>query len=132
MRKLLLLLPLLLGGCADITTALNPPYEPEVIHLYNSDAFKADDDECKAAGANYKPHFSIGKVAAAAVTGATSNTSLIPVSPLVPAYGAAGGAVGAAADGLDVMSGQHANVYRNCLHDETHWDHSAVLADPRN
>jgi len=72
-----------------------------------------------------------GLAVARTVTGATSNTSLIPISTLVPVYGAAGGALGAASDGFDVMSGTHSAVFRNCLHDETLIDHSAVVADPR-
>lgn len=126
----LLALPLL-SGCVALTDALAPPYIPEPIHIYDQDVFEADVRECRQAGADFKPHFSFGSVATAAVRGATSDTSLVPLSPLVPVYGAAGGALGATTDGLDVMSGQHAAVFRNCLHDETLIDHSAVLADPR-
>lgn len=133
MRKLLACaLPLLLAGCADLATALSPPYIPEPIHIYDPTQYAADVEECKTAGAAFKPHFSFGAVASSAVTGATGNTSLIPFSPIVPVYGAAGGAVGAAAQGLDVMNGQHANVFRNCLRDETRRDRSAIVADPRN
>ena len=132
MRKLMLALPFFLGGCGDLETALNPPYAPEPIHIFDAAGYQADLKECQAAGAAYKPHMSIAGVVSKTVDGATANTSLIPVSPLVPLYGAAGGAVGAASDGFDVMSGQHANVYRNCLRDETRRDHSAILADPRN
>lgn len=133
MRKLFVLaLPLLLGGCADLATALVPPYVPEPIHIFDQDQYAADVAECRTAGANYKPHFSVGAVATAAVTGATADTSLIPFSPVVPLYGAAGGAAGAAAQGLDIMSGQHSNVFRNCLRDETRRDRSAIVADPRN
>jgi hypothetical protein len=130
MRSLLLALPLCLGGCTTLTDALAPPYVPEPIHIYDQMSFASDVIECRKAGANYKPHFSFGNVATAAIRGASSDTSLVPLSPLVPVYGAAGGAAGAAADGLDVMSGSHANVYRHCLHDETLIDHSAVLANP--
>lgn len=131
MRVLLLALPLLLSSCVSIADALAPPYIPEPIHVYNQAVFDADVLECRQAGANFKPRFSFGSVATAAVRGATSNTSLIPISPYVPVWGAAGGAAGATADGLDVMSGQHANVFRNCLHDATQIDHSAVLVNPK-
>lgn len=132
MRKLLALtLPLLLAGCGDLASALQPPYNPEPIHIFDQAQYQSDVDECRAAGANYKPHFSFGAVATAAVSGASANTSLIPFSPIVPVYGAAGGAAGAAAQGLDVMNGAHANVFRNCVRDETRRDRSAIVADPR-
>lgn len=127
---LLLTLPLL-SGCEAITDALAPPYVPVPIHVYDMAAFEADVLECRQAGANYKPHFSFGAVASSAVKGATSDSSLVPLYPPVLAWGAAGGAAGATADGLDIMSGSHANVFRNCLHTETLIDHSAVLVDPR-
>lgn len=131
MRNLMLAVPLCLCGCAQITDMIAPPYVPQPIHIYDKVAYEADVAECQAAGATFKPHFSIGSAVARTVTGATSNTSLIPISPLVPVYGAAGGALGAASDGFDVMSGTHSAVFRNCLHDETLIDHSAVVADPR-
>jgi len=121
---------LALSGCADLTAALAPPYVPKPIHVYKPVQFAADDAECAKAGATYVPKFSIGSVATATVDGATSNSSMIPLSPWVPVAGAAGGALRSSADGLDVMSGQHANVYRNCLHDETLIDGSAVLVNP--
>ncbi len=133
MRNLLALAILpLLAGCQDVSTALVPPYIPEPIHIFDHAQYEADVAECRAAGARYKPHFSFGSVASAAVSGATSDTSLIPFNAAVPIYGAAGGAVGATANGLDIMSGQHANVFRNCLRDETRRDRSAIVADPRN
>lgn len=133
MRKVLvLILPLFLGGCANLLDMLAPPYVPEPIHVYDQAQYAADVGECQAAGAAFKPHFSIGSAVAKTVTGATSNTSLIPISPLVPAYGAAGGALAATSDGLDVASRQHANVARNCLRDMTRRDRSAVVADPRD
>lgn len=131
MRLLLVALLPCLSGCASIADALAPPYVPEPIHVYNQTTYDVDVLECQQAGASYKPHFSFGAVATSAVRGATSDTSLVPLSPLVPVYGAAGGAVGAAADGFDVMSGSHANVFRHCLRDETLIDRSAVLANPR-
>lgn len=130
-KKLLLALPLFLCGCAPFTDMLAPPYVPEPIHVFDQAQYDADVAECRAAGAAYKPHFSVGTAIAKTVDGATSNTSLIPLSPLVPAYGAAGGVLGAASDGLDVMSGQHANVFRNCLRDSVRRDRSAIIADAR-
>lgn len=132
MRAIAAALPFLLCGCATLTDALAPPYVPEPIHIYDAAQYAADVKECQAAGANYRPRFSVGSALSKTVGGATANTSLIPLSPLVPVYGAAGGAVGAAADGFDVMSGAHANVFRNCLRDETRRDRSAIVADPRN
>ena len=131
MRKLLLLLPFFLPGCAAITDLLAPAYTPQPIHIYSPAQYAADELECKTAGANFKPQASIGTLITKTVDGATSNTSLIPISPMVPFYGAAGGLAQGGSDALDVASGQHANVFRNCLHDETLIDHSAVLADPR-
>lgn len=131
MRKMMMAIPFLLSGCASLTDMLAPPYLPEPIHVYDADQFAADVLECKTAGANYKPHVSLGSALAMTVEGATSNTSLIPISPLVPVYGAAGGALGAASDGFDVMSGQHSAVYRNCLRDEVRRDRSAIVVDPR-
>lgn len=131
MRLLSLALLFCLGGCGSITEMLAPPYVPEPIHIYDADQFAADLLECKTAGANYMPHVSLGSALAKTVEGATSNTSLIPISPLVPVYGAAGGALGAASDSFDVMSRTHGNVFRNCLHDTTQIDHSAVLANPK-
>jgi hypothetical protein len=128
--RLLLALPLL-AGCAPIADVLAPPYVPVPIHIYDQAQYEADKAECAAAGVAFVPQFSFGSALSQTVDGATSNTSLIPVSPLVPAYGAAGGAIRAASDGLDVMSGQHASVYRNCLSDELRNDKSAIVADPR-
>lgn len=128
---LLLAFLLPLSGCVALTDALAPPYVPEPIHVYDMAAFEADVLECRAAGANYKPHFSFGAVASSAVKGATADSSLVPLYPPVLAWGAAGGAAGATADGLDVMSGSHAAVFKNCLHDETQIDHSAVLINPK-
>lgn len=128
----ILLAALCLCGCASLTDMLAPPYVPVPIHVYDKDQFGKDLDECKLAGKDWVPTFSIGALATKTVDGATSNTSLIPISPLVPLYGGAGGAASAAADGLDVMSGQHANVFRNCLHAELLHDHAAVVADPRD
>lgn len=131
MQRLIVLAALVyLGGCAQMADYLAPPYVPAPIHIYNSKQYAADVAECEAAGNNWTPSFSVGSAASSTVDGATSNTSLIPITPLVMAYGAAGGAAKAAADGLDVASGQHANVFRNCLHDETQIDGSAVVADP--
>ena len=130
-RALALFVLFALGGCADLTAALAPPYVPEPIRVYKPEEYAIDDAECAKAGANYVPKFSIGSVLTATVDGGTSNSSMIPLSPWVPVAGAAGGALRASADGLDVMSGEHANVYRNCLHDETLIDGSAVLVNPR-
>lgn len=118
------------SGCAAITDALAPPYNPLPIRVYDNVQFAADITECKLAGKNWVPQFSFRSFASKTVDGATSNTSLIPIDPLIPLYGAAGGAASAASDGLDFASGQHANVYRNCLHDETLIDRSAVIANP--
>jgi hypothetical protein len=131
MRKLLTVLPIFCAGCAPLADLLAPPYVPVPIHVYEQVQYDADLAECRAAGAAFKPQFSVGTAIAKTVDGAVSNTSLIPLSPLVPVYGAAGGAVSAASDGLDVMSAQHQNVFRNCLRDETRNDKSAVIADPR-
>lgn len=128
---LLLALPLL-SGCAALTDALSPPYEPQPIHIYDRPTFDADVLECRQAGKDFKPKFSFGAVASAAVKGATADSSLVPLYPPVLAWGAAGGAAGATADGLDVMSGSHAAVFKNCLHDETQIDHSAVLVNPKD
>lgn len=130
MRQLLLALPLVLCGCGNIQDLIVTPYVPQPIHIYDQAQYDADVAECRAAGVAFQPRFSIGGALAKTVRGATSNTSLIPVSPLVPVYGAAGGAVGAASDGLDLMSAQHRNVFRNCLHDETRRDGSAIIANP--
>ncbi len=123
-----------LSGCAaqlaGLEAVLAPPYVPVALHVYDEAQYDADNAECGKAGAKWKPTFDVGDAINSTVTGATSNTSLIPVSPLVPAYGAAGGLAKATADGLDFASSQHANVYRNCLHDETQIDRSAVVADP--
>ena len=132
MRKPLLILPFFLGACAPITDMLAPPYSPVPIRVYDATQYASDVTECQAAGASYKPQFSLGGALTKTVDGATENTSLIPVSPLVPAYGAAGGALGAASDGLDLASRQHANVFRNCLFSELFHDHAAVVADPRD
>lgn len=132
MRMLLMLLPVLLSGCAPITDMLAPPYEPVAIRIYSQAQYEADVVECRQAGTAFKPNFSLGGALAQTVKGATSNTSLIPISPLVPIYGAAGGAVGAASDGFDVMSAQHQNVFRNCLLDAVRMDKSAIVADPRD
>ncbi len=130
-QQLATVLPLLLSGCAGLTDVLAPPYMPEPIHVYDQAQYDADVAECRLAGANYKPQFHLGTVVAKTMDGATSNSSLIPVSPWVPVAGAAGSALSATTDGLDVMSGQHANVFRNCLRDETRRDRSAIVADPR-
>ena len=131
MKHAILALCLVLGGCTGLQAVIAPPYVPEPIHIYDQAQYAADVLECSAAGANFKPQFSLRTIITKSVQGATSNTSMIPLSPLVPAYGAAGGALGAASDGLDVMSGQHAAVYQNCLRDELHNDHAAVLVDTR-
>lgn len=133
MQKLLLLaLPLVLCGCGAIKDAVAPAYEPVPIRIYDQVQYDADVAECRAAGIAFKPRFSFGHVVSQTVSGATSNTSLIPVSPLVPVWGAAGGAIRSTSDGLDVMSGQHQNVFRNCLRDLTRRNGSAIVADPRD
>lgn len=132
MRMFLILPLVILGACAPLATALNPPYMPAPIHIYDQTQYDSDNKECAQAGADWKPHFSFGAVAAKTISGATSNSSLIPISPLVPAYGAAGAALSATTSGLDVMSVEHANVYRNCLRDATRRDRSAIVADPRD
>lgn len=130
MRLLLLALPLVLCGCGSIEDVLVTPYVPQPIHIYDQAQYNADIAQCRAASVAFKPRFSLGGAIAKTIRGATSNASLIPVSPLVPVYGAAGGAVGAASDGLDVMSAQHQNVFRNCLHDVTRRDGAAIIANP--
>lgn len=132
MRRLALIFPFLLTGCGAIADMAAPAYEPETIRIYDQAQYQADVNECRAAGAAYKPHFSLGGAVTRTLDGASSNSSLIPLSPLVPAYGAAGGAAAAVNDGLDLASRAHANVFRNCLHDETARDRSAVIADPRD
>ena len=131
MRPIIFAAALALSGCGVITNALAPDYEPVPIRVYLPSQYASDVAECSAAGKSYTPKFSLGGALAKTIDGATSNSSMIPLSPLVPAYGAAGGAAKAASDGFDVASETHANVYRNCLHDETQIDKSAVLADPR-
>lgn len=128
----LLALPLFVSGCADMANVLTPAYVPEPIHTYDKTQYDLDLAECMAAGKAYQPHFHFGTVIKSTIEGATSNSSLIPINPMVPVAGAAGAAVSSTADGLDVLSGQHANVFRHCLTDETSWDHSAVLANPRD
>lgn len=130
--RLLLSLPVVLCACAPVTDILAPAYEPQTIRVFDKSQYDADNVECKTAALAFVPKFSFGGAITQTVTGATANTSLIPISPLVPLYGAAGGAVRAASDGLDLASRQHANIYRNCLHDFTSRDRSAIVADPRD
>lgn len=132
MRLLLLALPLTLCGCGAITDALTPAYVPETIRIYDQARYQADLAECSAAGRAYKPKPSLRGTIVETIGGATSNSSMIPISPWVPVFGAAGGAISSANDGIDFASRQHANVFRNCLKDETAHDGSAILADPRD
>lgn len=132
MRLLLAALPLILVSCAPFTDALTPAYMPAPIRIADSARYQADVAECQAAGMAYQPPDSLRGAIVETVRGATANSSMIPLSPLVPVYGALGGAVGAVNDGFDLASRQHANVFRNCLIEETRRDGSAVLADPRD
>lgn len=130
MRSLIPAGLLLATGCAPFSNFLTPPYVPIPIKIFDASVYAADVALCQAAGTDFKPQFSFGSALAKTVDGATANTSMIPISPLVPAYGAAGGAAGALSDGLDVMSAQHRNVYRNCLRDFVRRDGSAIVVDP--
>lgn len=121
---------MLITGCAPIAKIIAPPYIAQPIRVYKPDQYALDLTECMKAGDDYQPSFNSGSTATATVKGATSNSSLIPISPLVPAYGAAGALLQSLMDSLDVASGSHANVARNCLHDETMIDGSAVLVNP--
>ena len=120
------LISLLLSGC----TVFKPDYSVVTIRVNNRAVYALDLDECKTAGMNYHPDFSVASSVSKTVSGATSNTSLIPVSPLTPVYGAAGGVLSSVNDGFDIASSQHRNVFLNCLSDETMFDHSAILAKP--
>jgi hypothetical protein len=132
MRFALLTLPFLLGGCASIVDAIAPPYAPEPIKIFDQAQYDSDLEMCRAAGTAYKPRFSFGKAISKTVAGATDNSSMIPLSPLVPVFGAAGGATSAAADGFDVMSREHANVFKHCLQDSLRRDGAAIIANPDN
>jgi hypothetical protein len=131
-RSLLLAFLLLGTGCAPFSDLLVAPYVPIPIKVFDVATYEADVTLCRVAGANFKPQFSFGSALAKTMDGATSNASMIPVSPLVPAYGAAGAAASALGDGLDVASGQHRAVFKNCLKDFVHRDGSAIVADPGN
>lgn len=65
MRTLLLVLPVFLTGCAPMLAMLAPPYVPQPIHVYGQSAYAADLAECQAAGAAFKPQFSIGSAVVA-------------------------------------------------------------------
>ena len=129
MKAIILILPLFLCGCADLSAIIAPTYVPVAIHVYDAGQYAADQAECRIAGANWKPKLALGAIATKTIDGATANASLIPISPLVPVAGAAGGALG---DGLNVSSASHNNVFRHCLYDETQIDHSAVIARPED
>ena len=131
MRLQILFLPFLLCGCADISTVLAPPYVPDPIHIYKPLVYEADVNECLAAGAAYNPPFSVGSLLAGTWDGGTANTSLAPLDPWTVGAGAAGGAAKVLGDDLNILSGVHAIVARNCLRDETLIDGSAVLLNDR-
>jgi hypothetical protein len=123
---------LFLCGCGAIADAFAPPYFPEPIRIFDQPRYDSDLAMCRAAGISYKPHLSFDRALSKTVAGAADNSSMIPVSPLVPVFGAAGGAASAAADGFDVMSRQHANVFKHCLQDALRLDGAAIIANPDN
>lgn len=121
-RFLKLLPTLILLGCAS--------YTPQTIKINDEVQYNKDWLECQEGAKSYQPEFSIAGLLTDTVTGATNNLSLVPVSPFVPLYGAGGGATGSLSKSLDVMSMTRNNVARNCINEETSWDHSAVVANP--
>lgn len=130
MKCIAVLSALLLSSCTAVTNVIAPPYTPQPIRVYDQVQYTIDRAECDAAGQAWVPTFSIGELLSRTVDGAVSSSSMVPINPLVVPAGAAGGVVSSASDGFDIASGQHVNVFRNCLHDETQIDKSAVVADP--
>ena len=122
----------LLGGCTSLIQSLNPVYVPQPIHIYDKIRYAADVKDCLEAGKRYVSGLFVGSIATNTVEGATNNLSLAPINPLGPAYGALGGAVGAVTRGFNIVSANQLNVARNCLIAETSFDHSALIADPRD
>lgn len=130
---MLLGLPILVAGCGTLTDVATPVYSPVAIHIYAPSQYEADVREClEFAAGKFKPSMNIGTVASKTFDGATSNSSLWALNPLVPAYGAAGALAGTLADGLYGLGGSRFTVAKNCVHDETQIDKSAVVANPGN
>ena len=123
----------MLAGCTTVREALQPIYVPQPIEISNQSQYMSDRKECETYAMEiYKPQFDGASVLAAGAAGAGNNApGAVVGGPLVVAIGAAGGATAAAATGLDVFSDARPNVYRNCLIERTHRDHSALMADPR-
>lgn len=103
---------------------------PQPVLITDPLKYSLDDSFCKTVAKNYNPSFDSGSVVVGTVRGAAQNAPASVMNPVMTAIGAASGAVSSGAESLDVFGQAQANVYRNCLHDKTMQDGSAVLANP--
>lgn len=100
------------------------------LSVYDQGLYQQDVLFCQTSAAKYSPDFDGNSIALGLVQGGAANISEVPLSPLVPVIGALGGAASSGANSLDVFGQAQSNVFKNCLHDKTMQDRSAILVNP--
>jgi len=131
MKKLVLLLPLFLGGCA-VMDALLPSaenYSANIVEIRDATQYGKDRTKCLAAS-HFKRGFDLPTVGVATVSGAANNAGYGTV------YGPAPVAAGAASEGISsALTGFGANGkasivrYVKCMEAYMNEDHSFIIAD---
>lgn len=85
---------------------------------------------CQGMSQKYSPDFDSNSVVLGFIQGGAQNAASAVINPLGTLAGAGGGAASSGAQSLDVFGQARANVFKNCLHDKTMQDKSAILANP--
>lgn len=105
-------------------------YTPVVLQLNDPKVYSEDVLFCQTVSAKYSPQFDGNSVVVGFIQGGAQSASAAVMNPLMTLAGAGGGAVSSGAQSFDLFGQAQMNVFKNCLHDKTLEDKSALMANP--
>lgn len=105
-------------------------YVPAALSIDNQELYQQDVLFCQTASQKYSPSFDGNSVILGFVQGGAQNISISVLNPVMTLVGAGGGAVSSGAQTIDLFGQAKTNVFKNCLHDKTLMDKSALMANP--
>lgn len=114
----IILLSILLSGCATEVARTYIPYTPEIL---NKEAYEADLKLCQDYALKYlkgKEGISGPQIAASGLQAGLGDLGYMVVSPIAPALGGAGGASGEAIRELGLNTQEVKHILAQCLHDK--------------
>ena len=114
---------MLLAGCTQT-------YTPQPLLVTDELKYSFDVSFCQTIAQRYSPDFDKNSVILGFIQGGAQNVSTAVMNPLATLAGAGGGAISSGAQDFDFFGVAQSNVFKNCLHDKTLMDHSALMANP--